>query len=124
MRSFWSLSLQRQLAIAVGLLLVPVVAAAIWSGMSTFRERATELGGQTRLVAYTTAAYINRDLAYLDGTAVNLAGNPIVQAMNPAQSEELFHRVTAGHSMVACIDLLRRSGELVARVMPASAAAL
>ena len=49
MRSFWSLSLQRQLAIAIGLLLVPVLGAAIWSGTSTFRERTTELGDQTRL---------------------------------------------------------------------------
>src|ERR1700733_2737583 len=68
MRSFWSLSLQSQLAIAIGLVLVPVLAAAIWSGMSTFRERATELGDQTRVVAFTTAAYINRDLTNLDGT--------------------------------------------------------
>jgi len=83
MRSFWSLSLQRQLAIAIGLLLVPVVAAAIWSGMSTFRERATELGDQTRLVAYTTAASINRDLTYLDGTAANLVANPDIRVIKP-----------------------------------------
>ena len=67
MRSFWSLSLQRQLAIAIGLLLVPLLAAAIWSGMTTFHERANELGEQTRLVAFTTAAYVDHDLAYLDG---------------------------------------------------------
>jgi len=120
MRSFWSLSLQRQLAIAIGLLLVPVFGAAVWSGMSTFRERATELGDQTRLVAYTTAAYINRDLMYLDGTGASVAGNPVVQALNPALSEDLFHRVAVGHRMVACIDLVGRSGDLVARVMPAS----
>src|SRR5678815_995330 len=93
MRSFWSLSLQRQLAIAIGLLLVPVVAAAIWSGMSTFRERETELGDQTRLVAYTTAAYINRDLTYLDGTAANLVANPDVQALKSSLSEGLLRRV-------------------------------
>ena len=120
MRSFWSLSLQRQLAIAIGLLLVPVLAAAIWSGMSTFRERATELGDQTRLVAYTTAAYINRDLTYLDGTGDSLASNPVVQTLNRVASEDLFHRVAVGHPMVACIDLVRRPGDLVARAMGSS----
>src|SRR6478672_6019810 len=93
MRSFWSLSLQRQLAIAVGLLLVPVVSAAIWSGMNTYRERATELGDQTRLVAYTTAASINRDLTYLDGTAANLVANPDIRVIKPSASVELLRRI-------------------------------
>ena len=119
MRSFWSLSLQRQLAIAVGLLLVPVVSAAIWSGMNTYRERATELGDQTRLVAYTTATYINRDLAYLDGTAANLVANPDIRVVKPSVSEDLLRRITAGHSTIMCIELVRRSGEVVAHAMTA-----
>src|SRR3989442_13847270 len=65
MRAFWSLSLQRQLAIAIGLLLLPGLAAAIWSGMSTFRERPVGLGDQTRIIAYTTQAFTSRDLADL-----------------------------------------------------------
>jgi signal transduction histidine kinase len=117
MRSFWSFSLQRQFAIAIGLLLLPVTAAALWSGMTTFRERANELGDQTRLVAYTTAAYINRDLMYLDGTGASLVTNPNVQTLNPAVSEDLFRRITVGHPIVACIDLVRRSGDVVARAM-------
>src|SRR5215475_12577854 len=112
MRSFWSLSLQRQLAIAIGLLLVPVVAAAIWSGMSTLRERSTELGDQTRLVAYTTAAYINRDLTFLDGTAANLVSNPEIRMLNPAVADNLLSRIIPGHSTIACIDLVRPSGEV------------
>jgi signal transduction histidine kinase len=114
MRSFWSLSLQRQLAIAIGLLLAPVLATAIWSGMSTFRERASELGDQTRIIAYTTAAYIGRDLMYLDGTGENLRTDPDVRTLNPELSKEVFRRVTAGHSMIACIDLVHRSGDVVA----------
>ena len=120
MRSFWSLSLQRQLALAIGLLLVPVVAAAIWSGMSTLGERATELGDQTRLVAYTTAAYINRDLTYLDGTAANLASNPEVRTLNPSLAESLLRRIIGGHPTIACIDLVRPSGEVVAHAMSAT----
>ena len=117
MRSFWSLSLQRQLAIAVGLLLVPLMAAAVWSGLTTLQERAAELGEQTRVVAYTTAAYINRDLTYLDGTAANLVANPAVRTLNPALSQDLLRRITAGHSTIACIDLVRRSGNVVAHAM-------
>jgi C4-dicarboxylate-specific signal transduction histidine kinase len=117
MRSFWSFSLQRQLAVAIALLLVPVLAAAAWSGMSTFRERATELGDQANVLAHTTSAYINRDLTYLDSTGEGLQSNPNVQALNPALSEDLFRRVAAGHPNVACIDLVRRSGEVVARTI-------
>src|SRR5882672_8917430 len=106
MRSFWSLSLQRQLTIAIGLLLAPVLAAAIWSGMSTVRERASELGDQTRIIAYTTAAYISRDLMYLDGTGENLRTNPDIRTLNPELSKDLFRRITAGHSMIACINLV------------------
>jgi signal transduction histidine kinase len=115
-RSFWSYSLQRQLAIAVALLLVPVLGAALWSGASTFRERADELGDQTRVVAYTTAAYIDRELSYLDGTAANVAANREVQALDHS-SEDLLRRITAGHSMIACIDLVERSGDVVVRAM-------
>src|SRR5215208_899771 len=117
MRSFWSLSLQRRLAIAIGFLLVPVVAAAIWSGMSTLRERATELGDQSRVIAYTTASYINRDLTYLDGTAANLVANNDIRALNSPFADDLLRRITAGHSTIACIELVRISGQVVAHAM-------
>ena len=121
MRSFWSFSLQRQLAIAIAFLFVPVLAAAIWSGTSTFRERANELGDQSRVVAYTTAAYISRELAYLDGTGANLVANPGVQTLDQPVSEGLLRRITAGHPMIACIDLVRRSGHVVVHAMVPSA---
>jgi C4-dicarboxylate-specific signal transduction histidine kinase len=87
--------------------------------MNTYRERATELGDQTRLVAYTTATYINRDLAYLDGTAANLVANPDIRVVKPSVSEDLLRRITAGHSTIMCIELVRRSGEIVAHAMTA-----
>ena len=115
MRSFWSLPLQRQLAIAIGLLLVPVLTAAVWSGITTYRERANELADQTRLVAFTTAAFVNRDLMNIDGTAAGIQSNRDIQALNPALSEEVLRRLVAGRPMVAGIELVRRSGEDVAR---------
>ena len=114
MRSF---SLQRQVACAVGLLLVPVLAAAVWSGMSSLRERASELGDETHVVAYTTAAYINRELTYLDGTGENLGANQNVQMLDGHVSEGLLRQITSGHRMITCIDLVRRSGDVVARAM-------
>jgi C4-dicarboxylate-specific signal transduction histidine kinase len=112
-----SVSLQRQVACAVGLLLVPVLAAAVWSGMSSLRERASELGDETRVVAYTTAAYINRELTYLDGTGENLGANQNVQMLDRQLSESLLRQITSGHRMITCIDLVRRSGDVVARAM-------
>ena len=112
-----SLSLQRQVACAVGLLLVPVLAAAAWSGMSSLRERTSELGDETRVVAYTTAAYVNRELTYLDGTGENLGANQSVQMLDGQVSEGLLRQITAGHKMITCIDLVRPSGDVVARAM-------
>ena len=120
MRSFWSQSLQRQLFIAIALLLVPVLAAAVWSGMTTFRERANELGDQTRLVAFTTAAFVNRDLMNIDGAAAGIQSNPDIRTLTPARSEELLRRLISGRPMVAYIDLVRRSGEDVARAVASS----
>jgi hypothetical protein len=43
MHRFWALPLRRQLFLAILLLLVPVLGAAIWSGLSSYRERSTSL---------------------------------------------------------------------------------
>src|SRR6187397_2250442 len=121
MRVFWSLTLRRQLAIAMGLLLVPLLIAAIWSGFSSIRERATELGDQTRVIALTAATYISGDLTNLDDAAEGLESNDEVQAMNPQRSEELFRRLMLGHPMLSRIDLVSRSRDIFARATSSSA---
>jgi C4-dicarboxylate-specific signal transduction histidine kinase len=103
------------------MVLVPVLVAAVWSGMSTFRERAAELGDQTRVVAFTTAAYINRDLTNLDGTVRGLESDPDIQTMNPALSGQLLRRLAPALPMVASVTLVSRSGNVVARVMASPA---
>jgi len=115
MRSFWSLSLQRQLAIAIGLLLVPLLVAAAWSGMSTYRERAGELGDQARVIAYTTAAFVERDLTNVDATGNSIITNPDVRNLDPHASGDLFQRLVVGHTIIASIVLVKPSGEVVAR---------
>src|SRR5262245_14158294 len=100
MRSFWSLSLQRRLAIAIGLLVVPVLTTAIWAAVSTLRERAAELGDQTRLVAFTTAAYVNHDFTNLEGEVALLQSNRDVQALDRDAITRLLGDITLGRPMV------------------------
>jgi C4-dicarboxylate-specific signal transduction histidine kinase len=114
MRSFWSLSLQRQLAIAIGLLLVPLLAAAAWSGLSTYREREGELGDQARVIAYTTASYVDRDLTNIDATGNSISTNSAVRALNADESTDLFHRLIIGHTLIASIVLATSSGGVIA----------
>ncbi len=97
------------------LLLVPVLVAAVWSGMTTFRERANELGDQARVIAYTTAAYVNRDLTNLDGTVAGLQSNPDIQSLSPVLGEELLRGITQARPILASTIMIRRSGETVAR---------
>jgi len=116
MRRFWALPLRRQLFIAILLLLVPVLVAAIWSGFATFEERRQELGEQARVVALTTASYVNRDLANQDRMAERLASDPAIANLDPVRSRELFSRVMVGRAPVLQIVLVDRAGADVARV--------
>jgi signal transduction histidine kinase len=47
--------------LAILLLVVPLLAAVIWSGALSFRERGNELGEEARNIARTVAAVIDRD---------------------------------------------------------------
>ena len=115
MRSIWAQPLRRQLFIAILLLLVPVVAAAIWSGLVTFRERRMDLSDQTRVVATTTAAYVDRDLSDFDRLVVNLSVHPYVQALDRGELKDLFARVAIGRPNIAGILLIDTTGAEVAR---------
>src|SRR5688572_23433500 len=112
----WAQPLRRQLFIAIVLLLVPVLAAAVWSGLVTFRERTDELRNQTRVVAITTAAYLNRDLANLNRVVEGLSKSPAVQAMDPRAVTDLFSRVAVGRPSIASMLLIDSMGSEVTRV--------
>jgi signal transduction histidine kinase len=116
MRRFWALSLRRQLLVAILLLLVPVLIAAVWSGLATFEERRQELGEQARVIALTTASYINRDLANQDGMAKRLADDPAVSSLDAARTHDLFSRVVVGRAPILHLSLVDRSGTEVTRV--------
>ena len=116
MRSFWTLPLRRQLFGAMVLLLVPIVGAAIWLGLTTFRERTAELAQQADIVARTTAAYVNRDISELDKMAQRLSNDPATRALDPAGAHNLFSRVIVGRSAVLRLGLATATGTDVASV--------
>lgn len=117
MRRFWSLPLRRQLLITILLLLVPVLLAAIWSGFATFDERRQELGEQARVVASTTASYINRDLSNQDRMAERLSNDPAIQQLDAARVRDLFSRVVVdGRAPILRMELVTGSGAEVAHL--------
>jgi len=93
MRRFWSQPLRRQLFIAILLLLVPLVAAATWSGARAFEERVADLRDEAIVASSTTAAYLNRYLGSLDLMATALSLHPAVQSLDSAAATDLFTRV-------------------------------
>jgi C4-dicarboxylate-specific signal transduction histidine kinase len=120
MRSFWALPLRRQLLVAILMLLVPVVVAAIWSGVTTFRERTVELAQQAEIVARTTAAFVNRDVTDLDIMAKRLSNDPAVRSLDPARVRALFSRAVVVHPAVLRMSVAAPDGTEVMSVDSAS----
>jgi signal transduction histidine kinase len=106
MRRFWALPLRRQLVIAILLLLVPVLMAALWSGFATFEERRNDLGEQARIIARTTAAYVNRDLRNQDLMAARLAKEPAVLGLDPAGVHRIFTTIMTGRAPILRMSLV------------------
>ena len=92
MQRFWSQALLRQLLIAVVVLLMPLLAAAMWSGKRAFEERVQDIREQAVVASTTTAAYVNRYLGSLDLMATALTLHPGVQALDPSITSQLFMR--------------------------------
>ena len=114
MRSFWALPLRRQLFVVILLLLMTVLVAVAWLGVTTFRERTAELVQQADIVARTTAAYVNRDISELDKMGRRLANAPAVRTLDPDGSRELFSRTIVGRAPVLRLALASSDGAEVA----------
>jgi signal transduction histidine kinase len=114
MQRFWAQPLRRQLFIAIALLLVPVLAAAVWSGISTLDERRNDLRDQARAVAVTAAAYVDADIASIDRTASGLALNPYVRQLDGANSMAVLRGVSDNRPSVLGIALINADGSEVA----------
>jgi signal transduction histidine kinase len=107
--------LRRQLFLAIPLLLVPVVVAAVWSGLETIRERTEELGGEADILGRTAAAYLSRDVLARDQMVAGMTGSPAVRARDPEGVAQLFMRFI-GRAAIVGLTLARSDGIEVASV--------
>ena len=95
MIKLWEQPLRRQLFVFILLLLVPVLAAAAWSGFATYDERIGDLHERTRVVAMTIAATIGREVTAMDRLTRNMDGrrapgrNSCASIRNRAQAPAL-----------------------------------
>ncbi len=116
MQRFWALPLRRQLFIAILFLLVPLAAAVMWSGYAAFGERKAELSDHARIIASTTAAYIQRDVLNLDLMAQRLARDAAVVGLDAGGASALFDQVAVGRPALVRMVLCDPDGREIARV--------
>jgi C4-dicarboxylate-specific signal transduction histidine kinase len=120
MMKVWAQPLRRQLFVAILLLVVPMLGAAIWFGVVTFRERADELNDQAQVQALRAAASIDRELTGLDRMARNLSTNPALQSLNPEAVEPLLQPQRLQRPSLLDLVLVDREGSAIARGSAAS----
>lgn len=114
MRRYWAQPLRRQLFIAIALMLLPVLAAAAWSGYSTLRERERDVRDAAQLVAVTAAAYVDSDLGGVDRTANGLSRNPVVQSLDGVAARDVLAALVQNRPSLLDVVLVRADGSEVA----------
>ena len=114
MGRFSALPLRRQLFLAIFALLVPLLAAVVWSGWLSLHERSNELESQAATMAQTIAAFVDRDVGELDSMGRRLAEVPAVRALNGAATQELFMRAMSGRAAILRFELVSGNGEQLA----------
>jgi signal transduction histidine kinase len=114
MHRFWAQPLRRQLFTAIALLLVPVLAAAAWSGFTTLHEREDDLRNQARVAAITSATYVDSSLANIDQTASGLSLNPYIRQLDGPSAIPLLRSVVDNRRSILDIVLVRADGSDVA----------
>jgi C4-dicarboxylate-specific signal transduction histidine kinase len=90
---FRTQSIRRQVALTIGLLLLPFVLGAAWSSRRTRDESAAAVRQEAASVAATSAAYLDQYLRGLDSMASALVLNPSVIAMQRAECDRLLASV-------------------------------
>ncbi len=93
MKKLWEQPLRRQLFVFILLLLVPVLAAAVWSGVATYRERIADLNEQTRVTATTIAATLSREVTGMDRLTRNMDGRRLVEGPDPGEALRIVRRM-------------------------------
>ena len=115
MKKLWEQPLRRQLFVFILLLLVPVLAAAVWSGFATYRERVGDLHERTRVNAMTIATTVSREVTAMDRLMRNMDGRPLVDGPDPGEPLRIVQRMVTERPGLVDLSIRRRSGEEVAR---------
>jgi C4-dicarboxylate-specific signal transduction histidine kinase len=115
MKKLWEQPLRRQLFVFILLLLVPVLAAAAWSGFATYSERIDDLHERTRVIAMTIAATVSREVTAMDRLTRNMDGRRLVDGPDPGDPLRIVRRMLAERPGLLDLAIRRRSGEEVAR---------
>ena len=116
MGRFSATPLRRQLFLAIIALLIPLLAAVVWSGWLSLRERGSELAQQAETMAQTIAAFVDRDIGELDALARRLARDRPVRTLDPTAARALLTRLMAGRSAIMRFELASIDGGVVIAV--------
>ncbi len=117
MKKLWEQPLRRQLFVFILLLLVPVLAAAVWSAFATYRERLGDLNEQTRVTAATLAATLSREVTAMDRLTRNMDGRRLVEGPDPGEALRIVRRMQNERPGLLDLAIRTRSGEEVARAV-------
>ena len=115
MKKLWEQPLRRQLFVFILLLLVPVLGAAVWSAVATYRERVADLHEQTRVAAVSLAETLNREVRALDRLTQNLDGRRLVESPDPGEPMRVVRRMQSERPGLLDLAIVHRSGEEIAR---------
>ena len=117
MGRFSALPLRRQLVLAIVALLIPLLAAVVWSGWLSLQERGDELAEQAETMARTIAAFVDHDVGELDSLGRRLSEVPAVRALEAVAIRGLFSRAMSGREETLLrLVLVSSSGEEVVAV--------
>ena len=89
--------------------------AVVWSGLATYREHLQELGDQTRVVALTTAAAIDRELTSYDRMSRAVSANVVSVDFDPQVASQVLRPQLDQRPSLIQIIVVKRDGTLVAR---------
>ena len=101
-----------QLATAICVLLVPLIAAVLWSASRTRLERQHEVQQTAASVASAAAAHLEQYIESLDATAAAALQHPGVISLDPACCQQLFAQLLEHQPLLTNVVLTLPDGTL------------
>jgi C4-dicarboxylate-specific signal transduction histidine kinase len=114
------LTIGGQLATAICALLIPLIAAVIWSANRTRLERQREVELMAEALAGASAAHLEQYLESLDAIAAATLQHPGVTALDPGCCRDLFAQLLAHQPLLTNVVLTDREGAVRATALPSS----